>query len=131
MNPAVHENYPEFKAFTRKHRRFNHSEVAYLNQYGDRFSKDVQGRVCVFRYRHSDTTYSINYTQDGAVSSISSSNGWTWTRVDNEDFKGWVVRNYFERWQVREDECGRVIVDELGITCEAGADAPMGLPERP
>lgn len=129
-NPAVHENYPEFKR-SQKRKDKRTGDVAYVNKYGDRYIKDAAGRVTVFRYRHSDTTYSMTYGDDGEVSSISSSIGWAWTRVSNKEFTGWLVMNYFECWKVSEEECGKVTVDELGIGCEAGSEAPMGLPERP
>ncbi len=130
MNSAVHENYPEWRKA--KDRRSKHTapcNVTYVNQNGDRFTRDADGRVSTFRYRHCDTTYSMTYDDDNNVVSISSSSGWTWTKMD--DGEGWLVRNYFDAWHVAASECGEVAVDEQGITCSAGSAAVLGLPERP
>ncbi|MCC6979566.1 MAG: hypothetical protein IT343_14705 [Candidatus Melainabacteria bacterium] len=131
MNPAVHENYPEWKKARDRRKKFKPSEVTFLNQHGDRFSKDGDGKVTLFRYRDIETLYSISYDERGDVSSISSSAGWTWTRLDAGASRGWLIRNYFDAWQVEERECGEVLVDEEGIKCTAGSVAILGLPERP
>ncbi|HEY9786132.1 MAG TPA: hypothetical protein V6D17_12065, partial [Candidatus Obscuribacterales bacterium] len=112
-NPAVHENYPEYKKAMQERTRT--SDVTYVNKLGDRFTKDLRGRITSFRYRHNDTTYCMSYDEQGQITSVSSSDGWTWTRVQTEDYSGWLVRNYFERWQVSSRECGTVIADENGI----------------
>ncbi len=130
MNPAVHENYPEWKKARDRRKKFKPSEVTFINQHGDRFSKDEEGRVTTFRYREVETSYSISYDERGDVSSISSTAGWTWTRLDAGSSRGWLIRNYFDAWQVEERECGEVLVDEEGIKCTAGSTAILGLPER-
>ncbi len=130
MNSAVHENYPEWKkARDRRSRSLTQSNVTYVNQHGDRFTRDADGRVSTFRYRHCDTTYSMSYDDDNNVVSVSSSSGWTWTKMD--DAQGWLVRNYFDAWHVPVRECGDVEVDEQGIRCTAGSASSLGLPERP
>ncbi|MBC7999600.1 MAG: hypothetical protein IAF58_16735 [Leptolyngbya sp.] len=130
MNPAVHENYPEWKKARDRRKKFNPSEVTFLNQFGDRFSKDGNGRVSTFRYRDVDTSYSISYDSRGDVSSISSSHGWTWSRVEDGEARGWLIRNYFDMWQVEERDCGEVLVDDEGIKCTTGSASLLGLPER-
>jgi hypothetical protein len=130
MNSAVHENYPEWKkAKERRMTGLMPATVTYVNEYGDRFTRDDDGRVSTFRYRHCDTTYSMTYDDDNKTVSISSSTGWTWTKMD--DNKGWLVRNYFDAWHVNIDECGDVVVDEQGLHCTTGSAANLGLPERP
>jgi len=64
MNPAVHENYPEWKKARDRRKKFKPSEVTFLNQHGDRFSKDDEGRVTLFRYRDIEALYSISTTKE-------------------------------------------------------------------
>ncbi len=130
MNSAVHENYPEWKkAKDRRNKHQGPSNVTYVNQHGDRFTRDADGRVSTFRYRHCDTTYSMSYDDDNNVVSVSSSSGWTWTKMD--DGEGWLVRNYFDAWHVSAAEAGDVQVNEMGLRCTSGNKMALGLPERP
>ncbi len=129
MNSAVHENYPEWKKARDRRNKLAPSNVTYVNQQGDRFTRDSDGRVATFRYRHCDTTFSMTYDDDNNVISVSSSSGWTWTKMD--DGQGWLVRNYFDAWHVPPSDCADVVVDEQGFSCTAGSASLMGLPERP
>lgn len=129
MNSAVHENYPEWKKARDRRNKQAASNVTYVNQHGDRFTRDADGRVATFRYRHCDTSFSMTYDDDNNVVSVSSSSGWTWTKMD--DGQGWLVRNYFDAWHVPPADCGDVVVDEQGISCTTGSASLMGLPERP
>ncbi|MGH9552188.1 MAG: hypothetical protein ACRD3W_22570, partial [Terriglobales bacterium] len=58
-----------------------------------------------------------------------SSTGWSWRKTKSPEFCGWVVRNYFDRWQVSEDACTAVIVDQSGIKAKGTNPSLMGLPE--
>jgi gamma-glutamyltranspeptidase len=129
MNSAVHENYPEWKKSRDRRNKQAPSNVTYVNQHGDRFTRDAEGRVATFRYRHCDTTYSVTYDDDNNVVSVSSSSGWTWTKMDNGE--GWLVRNYFDAWHVKADEAGDVVADENGLRCVSGDAMALGLPVRP
>lgn len=129
MNSAVHENYPEWKKSKDRRNKLAPSNVTYVNQHGDRFTRDADGRVSTFRYRHCDTTYSMSYDDDNNVVSVSSSSGWTWTKMD--DGQGWLVRNYFDAWHVPAAEAGDVEADEMGLRCSSGSNMALGLPERP
>lgn len=129
MNSAVHENYPEWKKSRDRRHKQGASNVTYVNQNGDRFTRDAEGRVSTFRYRHCDTTYSMTYDDDNNVVSVSSSTGWTWTKMDNGE--GWLVRNYFDAWHVKSAEAGDIEVDEMGLRCTTGDAMALGLPVRP
>jgi hypothetical protein len=130
MNSAVHENYPEWKkSKDRRSKTLTQTNVTYVNQHGDRFTRDAEQRVATFRYRHCDTTYSMSYDDDNNVVSVSSSSGWTWTKMD--DGGGWLVRNYFDAWHVGSAEAGDVVADENGLRCASGDASMLGLPVRP
>jgi hypothetical protein len=129
MNSAVHENYPEWKKSRDRRHKQGASNVTYVNQHGDRFTRDGDARVATFRYRHCDTTYSMTYDDDNNVVSVSSSSGWTWTKMDNGE--GWLVRNYFDAWHVKSDEAGDIVADENGLRCVSGDATALGLPVRP
>lgn len=114
-----------------RHTKMNTQEVTYVNKSGDKYLKNNQGQITSFKYRHTNTTYSIGYSRDGSIDSINSSDGWTWTKVQSNAFKGWVVHNYFDRWSVPQDESGAVTVDDTGVKATGPYAQMMGLPEKP
>lgn len=114
-----------------RHTKMNTQEVTYVNKTGDKYLKNNLGQITSYRYRHTNTTYSIGYGGDGSVERINSSDGWTWTKVQSSAFKGWVVHNYFDRWSVPQDESGAVTVDDTGVKATGPHAQMMGLPEQP
>lgn len=105
------------------------SESTYMNGSGDKYVVNDNGQITNFKYNAQDMTFSFAYGEDGSVAAIDSSTGWTWKRMKSSDFSGWVVRNYFDRWQVPEDECGAVYVEPTGIKAQGRNVSVMGLPE--
>ncbi|HEY9716180.1 MAG TPA: hypothetical protein V6C69_01820 [Trichormus sp.] len=104
-------------------------EQTYMNGSGDKYVVNDNGQITNFKYNAQDMTFSFAYGEDGCVASIDSSSGWTWKRMKSSDFSGWVVRNYFDRWQVAEDECAAVFVEPTGIKAQGRNVSAMGLPE--
>jgi len=103
----------------------NKQEKSYRNRRGDRITRDQNERITAYRYSDHDEFYSFEYQKDGSVASIDRSDGWHWRRVDS----GWVVKNYWDSWSVREEDSGSVMVDDSGIhTTGAGGDR-LALPE--
>lgn len=104
-------------------------EHSHMNKCGDKYMVNEYGQITLFRYSEQDAAYSFAYGDDGSVASISSSSGWTWKKTQSPDFNGWVVRNYFDRWQVPATDCAEVIVDQHGIKTCGKNTSLMGLPE--
>lgn len=107
------------------------SETIYRNSLMDTISRNEQGRITSYKYANTDTTYWMTYDHYGDVSSVCSSDGRVWSRVTSDEFAGWMVRTYFERWQVSEKDCGEVLVSEHGLTANGPKADMLGLPERP
>lgn len=104
-------------------------ERTHVNNAGDHYAVNEDGHITFFRFRDNHASFSFAYGEDGTVEAISSSMGWTWTKTRSEEFSGWVIRNYFDRWQVKEEECGLVYVDATGIKTTGKNPEMMGLPE--
>ncbi len=100
------------------------------NSYGDTVFKDMNGRITAIRYNEHGTYYSFEYDKEGTVNSINRSDGWVWRKVDTSAFRGWVVRNYWESWKVDGQDCGSVVIDDLGVRATGLNADLMGLPER-
>lgn len=101
------------------------------NVYGDTYKKASTQQITSFKFAHNDVEFTFGYDQQGRVDEINSSNGWSWTRLSSSDFDGWLVRNYFDRWQVSSKDCENVRVDEYGIRATGSNVGRMELPERP
>lgn len=101
------------------------------NSLTDSFSRNEQGKISSYRYRSTDATFSISYDTEGGVASICSSDGRVWSRLISDTFCGWLVRTYFERWQVSDRDCGEVFVTEQGLHANGPKAEMLGLPERP
>jgi hypothetical protein len=104
-------------------------EKSYTNKCGDHYVLNENGQIIQFKYSGQDMDFSFAYGEDGDVLAINSSTGWTWKKMKSSDFSGWVVRNYFDRWQVAEEECAQVVVEPTGIKARGRNTALMGLPE--
>ncbi len=100
-----------------------------VNIRGDVYAMNTAGQVTAFRFSNSEMMYSFAYDEQGDLSEISSSAGWTWTRANSEEFRGWIVRNYFDRWQVNEEDTGLVFVNQTGIHTTGKQASLMALPE--
>ncbi len=101
-------------------------ELALVNGQGDTYRQNKLGQVIDFTYRQNDKSYCFEYSANGEVSSISSSDGWSWTRIRD----GWAVRNYFDSWTVSSAECEAVKVTLDGIHAMGKDPSLMGLPMR-
>jgi hypothetical protein len=100
-----------------------------VNMRGDVYAINSKGQVSSFRYVDQDTSFSFSYDDRGNLQTISSSAGWTWSKTETNDFTGWVVRNYFDRWQVPSDDVGEVYVNHSGIHTTRNSASIMALPE--
>ncbi|HEY9682930.1 MAG TPA: hypothetical protein V6C86_15245 [Oculatellaceae cyanobacterium] len=107
----------------------NGREQHRVNMRGDVYALNTNGQVSSFRYANQDTSFSFAYDNRGNLEAISSSAGWTWAKSETEDFSGWVVRNYFDRWQVSTDEVGEVYVNQSGIHTTKNNLSAMALPD--
>ncbi len=107
------------------------SDRTYRNSLMDTYSRNEQGRITSYRYGRTDTTYWVSYDTGGDVASVCSSDGRVWSRVTSDKFSGWLVRSYFERWQVSDNDCGDVFVTEDGLSANGPKADMLGLPERP
>lgn len=106
-------------------------EVSRVNTHGDLYRKNELGQITSFSYADSDILFTFGYDEQGDLSDINSSTGWSWTKVRTPGFEGWVVRNYFERWFVSREECDAVHVTEFGVKATGRQSDKMDLPERP
>jgi hypothetical protein len=100
-----------------------------VNMRGDVYAMNTAGQVTAFRFSNTEMMYSFVYDDKGDLSGISSSAGWTWTKTDADGFRGWVIRNYFDRWQVNEEDTGSVFVNHTGIHATGKQAELMALPE--
>lgn len=107
----------------------NKKEQHRVNMRGDVYALNTNGQVSSFRYANQDTSYSFSYDNRGNLEAISSSAGWTWAKSDSEEFSGWTVRNYFDRWQVAAEEIGEVFVNQSGIHTSKNNTAALALPD--
>ncbi|CAM6002435.1 unnamed protein product [Sphagnum balticum] len=73
-------------------------ELALLNSRGDSYKQNRSGQITDYAYKQNDKTYTFEYSDSGELQSIASSDGWTWSRVSDNRFDGWLVRNYFDSW---------------------------------
>jgi hypothetical protein len=105
-------------------------ELGRKNKLGDTFRCNHEGQVTHFRYNHSDRSYSFGYDSKGVVTTINSSDGWSWTRVCEPGFDGWLVRNYFDSWCVPASDCSALNVTEEGVQVAGANTLLMGLPVR-
>lgn len=106
-------------------------ELGQVNRHGDTFRKNFAGQVTYFRYSHSSRSLSFGWDSQGNVSTIDSSDGWSWTKVQESHFDGWLVRNYFDSWTVSSHQCQCVIVTADGVSVSGSDASMMGLPVRP
>jgi len=106
-------------------------ELSRKNRYGDSYRQNKLGQVTHYKYSHNDKSFSFGYDAAGQVDAINSSDGWSWTRVQQPNFDGWLVRNYFECWRVQGDDCEEVNVSEEGILAAGKNTSQMGLPFSP
>jgi hypothetical protein len=104
-------------------------EKAFMSPSGDKYVVDENGQITQFKYHAQDMAFSFAYGDDGDVLAIDSSTGWTWKKTKSSDFSGWVVRNYFDRWQVADEECTQVFVEPTGIRAKGRNVSLMGLPD--
>ncbi len=100
------------------------------NQFGHLVVRDETGTITEFQYDRGLPMYSFEYESDGSVAAIERSDGWTWRKVNSDDFIGWVVRNYFETWSVPAEECGAVLVDDNGLKVTGLNPELIGLPSH-
>lgn len=106
-------------------------ETSRVNTHGDVYSKNDLGQITTFSYADSDILFTFGYDKSGALTDINSSTGWSWTKTSTNGFEGWLVRNYFERWFVSEEECDAIHVTEFGVKATGKHADKMELPERP
>ena len=107
----------------------NKKEQHKVNIRGDVYSLNSNGQVSSFRYANQDTSFAFTYDNRGNLEEISNSAGWTWAKTESEEFSGWVVRNYFDRWQVSSDEVGEVFVNQSGINTTKHNLSILALPD--
>ena len=107
----------------------NKKEQLRVNMRGDVYALSTNGQVSSFRYANQDTSFSFSYDNRGNLEAISSSAGWTWAKSDTEEFSGWVVRNYFDRWQVSLNQVGEVYVNQSGIQTTKNNPSILALPD--
>lgn len=100
-----------------------------VNMRGDVYAMNSQGQVTAFRFSNTEMNYFFAYDDKGDLSAISSSSGWTWTKTNTDEFRGWVIRNYFDLWQVSEEDTGTVFVNQTGIHATGNKAELMALPE--
>jgi hypothetical protein len=100
-----------------------------VNMRGDVYAMNATGQVTAFRFSNTEMMYSFVYDDKGELSGISSSAGWTWTKTNSDGFRGWVIRNYFDLWQVNEEDTGSVFVNQTGIHATGKKAELMALPE--
>ncbi len=103
-------------------------ELALVNSSGDSYKQNKMGQVTDYAYKQNAKTYTFEYNESGHLQSIASSDGWTWTRVSDAKFDGWVVRNYFDSWTVSSSDCHAVMVGHEGIHAEGKDTSQMVLP---
>ena len=102
-----------------------------VNTHGDRYKKDERGNITSFKFAHSDVLFTFEYDKEGHLSDIESSAGWSWTKMHTDNFEGWMVRNYLDRWYVTSEECNNIYVSEFGVKADGKNPGKMELPERP
>jgi hypothetical protein len=107
----------------------SNKEKSFKSTSGHRYVVDENGHITQFKYTGQDLAFSFAYGEDGNVLAINSSTGWTWRKTKSSDFSGWVVRNYFDRWQVADEECADVSVEPTGIKAHGRNVSLMGLPD--
>ncbi len=107
----------------------NKKEQHRVNMRGDVYALNTCGQVSSFRYANQDTSYSFSYDSRGNLEAISSNAGWTWSKTETEEFSGWVVINYFDRWQVGSEEVGEVFVNQNGIHTSRNNASILALPD--
>ncbi|MBX9720290.1 MAG: hypothetical protein K2X81_02750 [Candidatus Obscuribacterales bacterium] len=100
--------------------------LALVNEQGDSYRQNKLGQITDFMQRQSDKTYSFEYTESGALASISSSDGWSWSCGKDV----WTVRNYFDTWTVSKTDCEAVNVTQNGMEAVGRDPSQMGLPLR-
>lgn len=100
-----------------------------LNMRGDVYAMNAAGQISTFRFTNTEVTYSFAYDDKGELSAMASSAGWTWTKTNSDEFRGWVVRNYFDLWQVSEEDTGSVYVNQTGIHATGKKAEMMALPQ--
>jgi hypothetical protein len=100
------------------------------NTRGDRYKKNESGNITSFKFANSDFVFIFDYDQEGKVSEIESSAGWSWSKMNTPNFDGWLVRNCLDRWYVTSEECKSVSVTEFGIRADGRNPEKMELPER-
>jgi hypothetical protein len=105
-------------------------DLSLVNNHGDSYRQNKSGQVTEFLYKQSDKSYEFEYTEAGELQSIASSDGWSWTRICDSRFDGWVIRNYFDSWTVSRKDCESVTVGHEGIQAIGAETAQMGLPLR-
>ncbi|MBZ0186764.1 MAG: hypothetical protein K8F91_10990 [Candidatus Obscuribacterales bacterium] len=105
------------------------NDNCYSNQAGDSITRDQEQRITSFKYRQHDSFYSFEYEKDGSVRSIDRSDGWNWRKVKSEDFTGWVVKNYWDSWSVKEEDSGSVLVDDSGLHATGQNAEQLAFPE--
>lgn len=103
-------------------------EFGRKNQHGDTYKQNTAGQVTFFQYGTSGKSYTFGYDRNGAIRTINSSDGWSWTRIDEPEFAGWLVRNYFDTWRVPATQCQSVTVTEEGV--QVAGKGHMALPTR-
>ena len=100
-----------------------------VNMRGDVYAMNAAGQISTFRFTNTEVTFSFSYDENGELCAMSSSAGWTWTKTNAESFRGWVVRNYFDLWQVSEEDTGSVYVNQTGIHATGKKAEMMALPQ--
>ena len=103
-------------------------ELSRKNGFGDTYRQNKLGQVTHYKYRHNDKSFSFGYDATGNVNMINSSDGWSWTRIRQPNFDGWLIRNYFECWRVQAEDCDEVTATEDGILATGNNTSQMGLP---
>lgn len=103
------------------------TDKRFKNGDGSTYSKDEKQRITSFKYADEDPVYHFEYNDNGTITSIDRSDGWNWRKVTNSEFCGWVIRNYWDCWKVKDDSCS-VFVDEHGIKTTSGMSVQLSLP---
>ena len=102
-------------------------EKRYKNGDGSTYSKDDKERITSFKYADENPVYHFEYNENGTISTIDRTDGWNWRKINTREFTGWVIRNYWDCWQVEDQTCS-VYVDENGIKTTSGMSVQLALP---
>jgi len=105
-------------------------DLSLVNIHGDSYRQNKSGQVTEFLYKQTDKSYAFEYTELGELQSIASSDGWSWTRICDSKFDGWIIRNYFDSWTVSRKDCESVTVGHEGIQAIGAETEQMSLPLR-